>query len=953
MSCATGGKRGMRKLVAFRPSLLAAVLFVAAVGTAASADTVAVRYWSNGDLVLVERSVPTGMDPAEAAVRALVAGPTQAEAAIGLASRIPPGVSIDKLSISDTSAEVDLSAGILTGLDEAGLRDIFDQFRSTLGDFLSIQSIRLTCDGKLLSSYLSGAPTVGGPAVAPISVSATGLGGHSITIGPSHGRYWVGFWAYQRGDPCGFGEAVLEDTNSIRLCQFLYTYLSQDGATVYSARQLDESDCCNSDTGLAWWKMCASTWLHHAGLPCSVWASSSDNCGADTATSRSSDDIRARPLYADYRGTEIYIAHHTNAGGGGTANGTETFRDTAMEHPAWVSASYNLASAVQNNVVSAIRTMYDGNWSSRGVKDSAGGFGEIRIPDRPACLIELAFHDNCSRDAAYLTDNFFRSVSEWGLYKGVCEYFGVTPTYSYYSYDVVSEDIPTTLDRNQVAFVHITLRNRGVLWNETRQFRLGAVGNSDPFTTQTRCIIPGEVGPNQTITFTFSLKAPNYVGIYHTDWRMLREYITWFGPTIGKDVEVVDLHPDYEPPTAPTNLTATLIGISRVDLSWTASTDNVGVVGYNIYRNSAIIATTTATTYSDTTISSGDTYVYEVSAYDLSENESAKSNTATVSTAVVTDFIIDNDKAIFPGTWFTRTDTTTKYGADYRYGGCSPSTGRIARWTPDIDIAGNYLVYVWYPQDTNRSIKAPYTVVYSGGLTTVQVNQTVNGGQWNLIATLPFAVGKTGYVQLGNGTGEPSTTVVAADAVRLLYLPPPDTTAPTIHSVDLWPSMVAGGAPVKVTVVATDNIAVTGVTASGTALALGGADSWTGSIDTDPTLGAHTVTILARDAADNQTTNTAKHYVTARVFGLANASLLPNGATQAAAHWYLFKTWGAVTVLDSDRFDCGDGSQIPVRIYCPSHGLTTGRFVSVFGIWNCSTGPPQLEAQPGQIRTIH
>jgi hypothetical protein len=116
--------------------------------------------------------------------------------------------------------------------------------------------------------------------------------------------------------------------------QFLYQYLSQDGATVHVPRELNESNCCNSDTGLHWWKMASYAWLLNAGLPCSVYANSSGICSSYTgSTSRVSDDIRARPLFADYRGSHIYIAHHTNAGGGGTANGTETFRDTSMEHP--------------------------------------------------------------------------------------------------------------------------------------------------------------------------------------------------------------------------------------------------------------------------------------------------------------------------------------------------------------------------------------------------------------------------------------------------------------------------------------------------------------------------------------------------------------------------------------------------------------------------------------------
>jgi len=48
---------------------------------------------------------------------------------------------------------------------------------------------------------------------------------------------------------------------------------------------------------------------------------------------------------------------------------------------------------------------------------------------------------------------------------------------------------------------------------------------------------------------------------------------------------------------------------------------------------------------------------------------------------------------------------------------------------------------------------------------TIQVNQTTNGGKWNLITTKSFATGTTGYVKLGNGTGE-SSKVVMADAVR-------------------------------------------------------------------------------------------------------------------------------------------------------------------------------------------
>ena len=49
---------------------------------------------------------------------------------------------------------------------------------------------------------------------------------------------------------------------------------------------------------------------------------------------------------------------------------------------------------------------------------------------------------------------------------------------------------------------------------------------------------------------------------------------------------------DTTPPTAPANLTATAAAWNQVNLSWTASTDDVGVTGYQIFRNGTHIATT-------------------------------------------------------------------------------------------------------------------------------------------------------------------------------------------------------------------------------------------------------------------------------------------------------------------------------------------------------------------------
>jgi chitodextrinase len=89
---------------------------------------------------------------------------------------------------------------------------------------------------------------------------------------------------------------------------------------------------------------------------------------------------------------------------------------------------------------------------------------------------------------------------------------------------------------------------------------------------------------------------------------------------------------DTQPPTAPTGLAANVVSGARVDLSWGASTDNVAVGGYRIFRNGVQIGSTTGTTYTDTTAVPGSSYSYYVVAYDTSNNVSQPSNTVSVQT---------------------------------------------------------------------------------------------------------------------------------------------------------------------------------------------------------------------------------------------------------------------------------------------------------------------------------
>lgn len=86
------------------------------------------------------------------------------------------------------------------------------------------------------------------------------------------------------------------------------------------------------------------------------------------------------------------------------------------------------------------------------------------------------------------------------------------------------------------------------------------------------------------------------------------------------------------PPSTPTNLKATAVSSSQIDLSWTASTDNVGVAGYKVYRDGVYLESIAGTSYSDTGLNPSTSYCYTVSAYDAAGNESPQSAQACATT---------------------------------------------------------------------------------------------------------------------------------------------------------------------------------------------------------------------------------------------------------------------------------------------------------------------------------
>src|SRR5262249_13037314 len=131
---------------------------------------------------------------------------------------------------------------------------------------------------------------------------------------------------------------------------------------------------------------------------------------------------------------------------------------------------------------------------------------------------------------------------------------------------------------------------------------------------------------------------------------------------------------DTTPPTAPSNLSATAASASQLNLAWTASTDNVGVASYNVYRHPhnttfGAVASTSGTSYSDTGLAASPTYYYRVTADDAANNESAVSNTASATTSAggtPANVIINEILANEPGS-----DTTKEFVELVNVGGTS------------------------------------------------------------------------------------------------------------------------------------------------------------------------------------------------------------------------------------------------------------------------------------------
>ncbi|MEW7276994.1 GEVED domain-containing protein [Aquimarina sp. 2201CG1-2-11] len=201
--------------------------------------------------------------------------------------------------------------------------------------------------------------------------------------------------------------------------------------------------------------------------------------------------------------------------------------------------------------------------------------------------------------------------------------------------------------------------------------------------------------------------------------------------------------PDNQNPSTPTNLAASNIRSSSLTLTWTASTDNVGVSGYEVFRGNTSLGTVTGTTYNATGLTPQTTYNFRVRARDASGNQSNFSNTASATTLDGTD-----PDPTLPTGYCNAGRQGTNYIATVAFG----SINNTSQNSSYSDFSA---------QSTNVSVGQTLTLTVTPGFTANNWSSNVVGGwiDWNRDGDFEDANEQVLMKPRGVGGGSASVTV--------------------------------------------------------------------------------------------------------------------------------------------------------------------------------------------------
>jgi len=207
---------------------------------------------------------------------------------------------------------------------------------------------------------------------------------------------------------------------------------------------------------------------------------------------------------------------------------------------------------------------------------------------------------------------------------------------------------------------------------------------------------------------------------------------------------------DTQAPSAPANLASPAKTDTTVSLTWSASTDNVGVTGYDVYRGTTLAGSTASTSFTVTGLSPSTAYSFTVKAKDAAGNVSAASNALAVTTnaapsADTAQFNFESGTHGFVGTG----GLTLSSSADRAYAGAKSlkvalSVGSGSHYAklanPANLTAGKTVTFrVWVPANAAISAIQPYVMDNNWAWTgNYQPYANLSKGAWNTITvTIP------------------------------------------------------------------------------------------------------------------------------------------------------------------------------------------------------------------------
>lgn len=298
---------------------------------------------------------------------------------------------------------------------------------------------------------------------------------------------------------------------------------------------------------------------------------------------------------------------------------------------------------------------------------------------------------------------------------------------------------------------------------------------------------------------------------------------------------------DTVPPTSPTGLTIASTTQNTVTLTWTASTDNVGVAGYDIFRNGIQVGTPVLTpTFTDAGLSPSTTYAYTVEAFDASGNKSAQSTSISVTTQAA---------AISYGG-----------GGGGGGGGSTPPADTTPPSVPtglaSMTTTSTTEQISWSPSTDNVGVTG-YTIFNNGSQ--VGTSSTTAYTDLELSPSTNYSYTVEAYDAAGNTSAQSTALVITTSA-------PEDVTPPSVPT-NLSSSNITQTTLTISWTASTDDTAVTGynILRNGTQLGTSATTSFNDSGLTANT--TYTYTVEAYDAASNTSAQSTGLQVTTQSSG--------------------------------------------------------------------------------------